>query len=119
MAVRLRDLSPRRGLKVEVDCGAAYEALVGLVAFAGDEHEASYEVGKDWFRSMRRRASPELIAGLRALVGRTGWVLISFTAYIRTGPGRTMEDLLERLRAARAEDVKGRLVEQLLAEGVN
>ena len=40
MAMRVRDLSPRRGLQVEVDWGPAYEALVGLVTFAGDEPEA-------------------------------------------------------------------------------
>jgi DNA-binding transcriptional ArsR family regulator len=117
MALHVRDMSPRRGLAVEIDCGAAYEALVGLIAFAGDEPEASYEVGKDWFRSARRQASRELVEGLRTLVGRTGWLMISFTTLIRSGPGRAMADLLGRLESAPAENVKQLLLEHALAEG--
>ena len=115
--MRVRDLSPRRGLQVEVDWGPAYEALVGLVTFAGDEPEASYEVGREWFRAVRRQASPELVEGLRRLVGRTGWLMISFTAAVRAGPGRTTEDLLRRLRAEPAEAVKQTLLDHALAEG--
>src|ERR671933_13470 len=117
MAMRVRDLSPRRGLKVEVDCGPAYEALVGLIAFAGDEPEASYEVGREWFRSARRRASAELLESLRALVGRTGWLLVSFTTLIRSGPGRTMPDLLGRLESTPPENLKQLLLEHAVAEG--
>src|SRR5919201_4965059 len=117
MAVRVRDLTPRRGLRVEVDSGPAYEALVGLIAFAGDEPEASYEVGRDWFRSARRQASQELVDGLRRLVGRTGWLIVSFTTFIRSGPGRTMDDVLGRLAAASPKDVKRGLLEHAMAEG--
>ena len=117
MAFRVRDLSPRRGLQVAIDCGPAYEALAGLVAFAGDEPEASYEVGRGWFRSARRLASSELVAGLRTLVGRTGWLMLSFVSFVRSSPGRTMDDLLGRLQAAPADEVKKLLVEHALAEG--
>lgn len=115
--MRVRDLSPRRGLQVEVDYGPAYEALVGVIAFAGDEPEASYEVGREWFRSARRQASPALVEALRALVGRTGWLMVSFTSLIRSGPGRTMADLLGRLETTPAENVKQLLLEHALAEG--
>ena len=115
--MHVRDLSPRRGLRVEVDFGPAYEALVGLVAFAGDEPQVSYEVGREWFRTARRQASADLVDGLRRLVGRTGWLMASFTALVRRGPGRTIGDLLGRLEAEDAQNVKELLVAQALAEG--
>src|SRR5438132_74380 len=55
-------------LRLEVDWGLAYEALVGLIMFTGEENESSYEVGLEWFRSTRggeadRRACRALAAG--------------------------------------------------------
>jgi DNA-binding transcriptional ArsR family regulator len=110
-APHVRDLSARRQLQVEIDEGPAYEALMALVAFAGEEPVSSYEVGQAWFRAARRRASPELRRDLRALVGRSGWLLISLGGIIRQAPGRTVTALLEHLRQMSPQALRKALAE--------
>jgi DNA-binding transcriptional ArsR family regulator len=51
----------RQPLIVEVEASPAYEFLMTLCAFGEVEHRAEYEVGKEWFDDVRKKASPELL----------------------------------------------------------
>jgi len=95
--------------RLEVDWGLAYEALVGLVMFTGEENEASYEVGSDWFRSARRKASPELRAAAKAFKG-SGHVFNGLAGLIRSVEGRSVAAFVERLRSDRIGDVQRALL---------
>src|SRR5215472_12672177 len=52
----------RRPLVVEIEASPAYEFLMTLCAFSETEHHAEYEVGKEWFDDIRKKASPDLLA---------------------------------------------------------
>jgi DNA-binding transcriptional ArsR family regulator len=92
-------------LRLEVDWGLAYEALVGLIMFVGEENESSYEVGLDWFRAARRKASPELRAAARPFKGH-GYVFNSVAGLVRDTDGRSVAHFVKRLRSDRAGEVQ-------------
>jgi DNA-binding transcriptional ArsR family regulator len=102
-----RNPGPRgaKPLRLEFDWGLAYEALVGLIMFTGEEDESSYEVGPAWFRSARRRASPELRQAAKAFAGN-GYVFNDLAGLVRESKGRSVEQLVARLRADRSGDVQ-------------
>ena len=52
----------RQPLIVEIEASSAYEFLMTLCAFSELEHHAEYEVGKEWFDDVRKKASPDLLA---------------------------------------------------------
>src|SRR5947208_15151619 len=52
----------RQPLIVEIEASPAYEFLMTLCAFSEVEHHAEYEVGKEWFDDVRKKASPDLQA---------------------------------------------------------
>ncbi len=52
----------RQPLIVEIEASPAYEFLMTLCAFSEVEHHAEYEVGKEWFDDVRKKASPDLLA---------------------------------------------------------
>ena len=52
----------RQPLIVEIEASSAYEFLMTLCAFSEVEHHAEYEVGKEWFDDVRKKASPDLLA---------------------------------------------------------
>ena len=52
----------RQPLIVEIEASPAYEFLMTLCAFSEVEHRAEYEVGKEWFDDVRKKASPDLLA---------------------------------------------------------
>ena len=52
----------RQPLTVEIEASPAYEFLMTLCAFSDVEHYAEYEVGKEWFNDVRKKASPDLLA---------------------------------------------------------
>ncbi len=52
----------RQPLIVEIEASSAYEFLMTLCAFSEVEHHAEYEVGKEWFDDIRKKASPDLLA---------------------------------------------------------
>lgn len=87
----------------------AYEAVAGLTMFAGEEHESSYEVGPDWFKSARRKASAELRAAARPFKGH-GYVFNGLAGLVRTVAGRSVAGFAERLRSDRAADVQRALL---------
>jgi DNA-binding transcriptional ArsR family regulator len=93
-------------LAAEVEWGEAYEALLALAMFTGDEAEESYDVGQDWFVRARRAASPSLKAAIKRLVGRTGprWFLLLGLVH-EMGGRRDVAALLAHLRKAPAQDV--------------
>jgi DNA-binding transcriptional ArsR family regulator len=93
-------------LAAEVEWGEAYEALLALAMFTGDESEESYDVGQDWFVRARRAASPSLKAAIKKLVGRTGprWFLLLGLVH-EVGARRDVASLLAHLRKAPAQDV--------------
>jgi DNA-binding transcriptional ArsR family regulator len=51
----------RQPLIVEIEASPAYEFLMTLCAFSEVEHHAEYEVGKEWFDDVRKKASPDLL----------------------------------------------------------
>ncbi len=61
MAVQARP-GRRQPLTVEIEASPAYEFLMTLCAFSEVEHRAEYEVGKEWFDDIRKKASPELLS---------------------------------------------------------
>lgn len=64
----LRRLEPQlSGPSVTVDHGGAYEALLGLMMFAGHQPPGEYDVGADWFERARAAASPELVRDVTRL----------------------------------------------------
>ena len=89
-----------------IEWGEAYEALLALAMFTGDEPEDSYEVGPVWFKGARRRASPRLKEAVKQLLGGTGgrWLLLLGLVH-EAGDRRDLEALLARLRALTATDV--------------
>ena len=52
----------RQPLIVEIEASPAYEFLITLCAFGDTEHHAVYEVGKEWFDDISKKASPDLLA---------------------------------------------------------
>ncbi len=52
----------RQPLIVEIEASPAYEFLMSLRAISEVEHHAEYEVGKEWFDDIRKKASPDLLA---------------------------------------------------------
>ena len=52
----------RQPLIVEIEARPAYEFLMTLCAFSEVEHHAEYEVGKEWFDDIRKKASADLLA---------------------------------------------------------
>src|ERR1700724_2188627 len=107
-----------------LEWGTAYEALLGLSMFTGDEPQESYEVGKAWF-ARARAASSELVTALRRLAGTDGprWFLL-LGMVNEAGGAHDVERLLTHLRATSAVDVLialigGRLPALRTAEGRN
>jgi DNA-binding transcriptional ArsR family regulator len=103
--------------------GTAYEALLGLSMFTGDEPQESYEVGKAWFARARAAASSELVTALRRLAGTDGarWFLLLGMVH-EAGGAHDVERLLAHLRAMSSVDVLialigGRLPALRTAEG--
>lgn len=111
-SLRVRDTTPAPlPLAVEVDYGLAYEVLLALSMFTGDESQDSYEVGKEWFRRTRRSASPELRASVKELVGRAGsrWFLL--LGLVHEGGGkRDVASFLTHLRSVPAPAVLSALL---------
>jgi biotin operon repressor len=95
---------------VAVEWGLAYEALVGLALFIGGEPETTYEVGPAWFKLVRRKASPELRATARRLAGTEGYGVVGLAGLARETGGRRVADLVARLRADRAGEVRSALL---------
>jgi DNA-binding transcriptional ArsR family regulator len=52
----------RQSLTVEIEASPAYEFLMTLCAFSEVEHHTEYEVGKEWFDNVRKKASTDLLA---------------------------------------------------------
>jgi DNA-binding transcriptional ArsR family regulator len=52
----------RQPFTVDIEANPAYEFLMTLCAFSEVEHHAEYEVGKEWFDDIRKKASPDLLA---------------------------------------------------------
>jgi biotin operon repressor len=91
--------------RIEVDWGLAYEALIGLIMFLGEEHESTYEVGAPWFRSVRRKASPELRRAARAYKG-LGHMFNNLAGLIRDTEGRSVDRFVAGLRGDRVGEVQ-------------
>jgi DNA-binding transcriptional ArsR family regulator len=93
-------------LSAAVEWGEAYESLLALAMLTGDEPEESYEVGRRWFVSARRAASPSLKGAIKKLVGTTGprWFLLLGLVH-EVGGRRDVASLLSRLLKSPAEAV--------------
>ncbi|HYB00922.1 MAG TPA: ArsR family transcriptional regulator [Ktedonobacteraceae bacterium] len=52
----------RQALTVEIEASPAYEFLMTLCTYNGVEHQSEFEVGKEWFDDIRKKASPDLLA---------------------------------------------------------
>jgi DNA-binding transcriptional ArsR family regulator len=104
---RIRDRSGTAPeLPAILEWGSAYEALLGLSMFTGDERQESYEVGRNWFRRARRLASRRLRDQLATLMGSAGprWFLLLGLAHESSTP-RDVDALLHKASSMAAEDL--------------
>src|SRR5256885_9931447 len=95
-AQRVRGVPAPRELPVEVEWGLAYEALVALGLFIGGETEQTSEAGAEWFRSVRRRASPDLTAAARRFSRKTGFWPAGLAGRVRGTCAREVSALVAR-----------------------
>lgn len=59
--VRVFRLEPQlAGPRIGVSCGTGYEALLGLIMFAGHQPPGDYDIGQAWFDRVRSQASRQL-----------------------------------------------------------
>ncbi|MBU1225726.1 MAG: ArsR family transcriptional regulator [Actinobacteria bacterium] len=94
---RVRDLTAAdRRLRVDVAAGDAFEMLLSLFALGGEEEEADFEIGADWFEGIRLRAGDDLLARLSDLGDWSVWAALIGEAYAMGAP-HTTERLLEHL----------------------
>lgn len=110
MAVPTRLRTPQapplvRAPKLEVDWGLAYEALIGLGMYIGGEPEATYEVGPEFWKNARQKASPELRGLIKAFKG-CGHVLTGLAGLVRDTDGRSVAKFAARVRADRVAEVQ-------------
>ena len=93
-------------MPAHVEWGEAYEGLLALAMFTGDEAEDSYEVGRDWFEQARRRASKRLKDALTELLGGTGgrWFLLLGLVH-ELGGAHDLEGLSKGLKELPAREV--------------
>jgi biotin operon repressor len=103
---RVRGVPAPRQLPVEADWGLAYEVLIALGLFLGDEIPSSYEVGEAWIKSMRRKASPELRDNARWLIGREGYAFVGLAGLARESGGKSVASLVARLRRDNTGEAK-------------
>ena len=118
-----RTASDAPALEASFESGEAYEGLLALAMFTGDEPEDSYTVGRRWFTEARRAASPALRAALKQLVGSTGsrWFFLLGLVH-EAGGARDIAVLLDRLGSTAPEEILlvllgGRLPRLRLEEG--
>lgn len=110
--IRIRDRSGAAPeVPVSLEWGSAYEALLGLSMFTGDEPQDSYEVGRRWFRQVGRLASPVLRESVRALFGESGsrWFFLLGLAH-ESGGRRDVDALLRRAGSMTPDDLLAALL---------
>ena len=118
-----RTSSEASALEARLESGEAYEGLLALAMFTGDEPEDSYAVGRRWFTEARRAASPALRVAIKELVGSTGARWFFFLGLVHeAGGARDIAALLARLGSMAPEEVLlvllgGRLPRLRLEEG--
>ena len=106
----VRGVTAPRQPVVQVDWGLAYEVLVGLGLFVGEEPESTYEVGEAWFKSTRRKASPALREAAKKLIGKHGYPFIGLAGLAQESGGRSVAALVARLRRDRSGAAKRALL---------
>src|SRR4029077_12641956 len=85
-------------LEAKLESGEAYEGLLALAMFTGDEPEDSYAVGRRWFNEARRSASPALRRAVKELLGGSGSRWFFFLGLVHeSGGARDTAVLLDRL----------------------
>jgi biotin operon repressor len=102
----VRGVTVPRHPPVSVDWGLAYEALIGLALFVGEEAEQSYEVGEAWFKSVRRKASPGLRQAAKQLFGKQGYPVVGLAGLAQAAGARRVSALVARIRRDRSGQVK-------------
>lgn len=105
-AQRVRGAPAPGQLTVEVDWGPAYESLIGLSMFVGNEEEHSYEVGPAWFKSVHQMASAQLREAGQKLFGKEGYGLVALAGLVRASGGRSVRALVDRLRKEKSDEPK-------------
>jgi DNA-binding transcriptional ArsR family regulator len=93
-------------MRVRVEWGEAYEGLLALAMFTGDEAEDSYQVGPVWFKQSRRRASNRIKEALLQLLGGTGgrWFLLLGLVH-ELGGGHDLTELSEGVKQLSPREV--------------
>lgn len=108
---RVRDFTTAdRSLAVEVASGDAFEVLLSLYALGGDEDEADFEVGAEWFEGIKERAGEALLARLRLLGDWSVWVALIGEVYALGAP-YTTERLLGHLAQLDPVELRRKLLE--------
>jgi DNA-binding transcriptional ArsR family regulator len=93
---------------VRVETGGAFELIAQVAAFASGPARGSLDSGKPWIREVRRLAGPELSGRIEA----NGLSLYAELAPIAlsTDAPRDVDQLLDRLRAFPASELRYRLL---------
>ncbi len=106
--MRLRRLEPRLpGPAIRVEVGTAYEALLGLMLFAGHEPPGSYDIGPGWFRRVRRAASARLTSDVDRLCAGAPTVFGHLLGLARRAEApRDLADLIDRVAALSPDELR-------------
>jgi len=99
--VPVRDLTGReQAYRVNVEVGLAYEFLITLTAFGLPSEHETYEVGSDWFETVRKRASKPLLQALDGIGNEAGKVWVNLVGLATTSPAtRDVPSFLRRVEA--------------------
>lgn len=92
----LRRLEPTvQRSRLDIDSGTGYEALLGLIRFAGHEPPGDYAVGQEWVDRVQTSASPALRAAVDQLCGGVPTVFGHLLGLVRRAdPPRDLEALI-------------------------
>src|SRR5438132_1532662 len=100
--VPVRDLTGReQAYGVQVEAGLAYEFLITLTAFGLPEEQETYEIGVEWFESIRTKASKPLLQALGRMGEAVGKAWVNLVGLATVSPATP--DVPSFLR--RAEDL--------------
>ncbi len=113
---RVRDYTDdQRTLTVEIQASPAYELVLSLFAF-GCRDRSEYEVGQEWFSTTYQQASPELQAGLDAILA-AGEPLVGMLGMVYDLPEpRSIPALLEHVAETDPLALRVRLLESVVKD---
>lgn len=111
MIGRSLNSTPVERLSLEIDSSPAYEFILTLCVFGDPAGQATYEVGADWFKTIRAQASPDLLTAVERFGGGSDlvWAHLLSLAYETPAP-RDVSGFLAHLRTVDPLEVRLRVL---------